>query len=79
MWLSESYSFLFSCKVWGTWRSVAVQGVYLKRCEIIVQKRTWAEEDAGKEISISLLGDASDCTSKEVDAPAGDCGLRMCI
>lgn len=44
-----------------------------------MQKRTWAEEDAGKEISISLLGDASDCTSKEVDAPAGDCGLRMCI
>lgn len=44
-----------------------------------MQKRTWAEEDAVKQISISRLGDAGDCTSDEIDAPASECGLRMCI
>lgn len=37
---------------------------------MMVQKRTWAEEGAGKEISVSHLGDADDCTSKEIDASA---------
>lgn len=44
-----------------------------------MQKRTWAEEDAGKQISISHLGDAGDCTSKEINAPSSDCGLRLGI
>lgn len=35
-----------------------------------MQKRTLAEEDAEKQSSISHFGDAGDCTSEEIYAPA---------
>lgn len=51
----------------------------LKSCEVIVQKRTWAEEAAVKQISTSQLGNAGGSTCKEIDAQTSDRGLSMFI